>query len=143
LNEFYTQSANTRGLNRLFTVLVARNPEDMGAKNNLAVTAFLLGLQNARAHELAREVFTRYPSNESCASTYAYSLYLQGKRDEALKAFAGVNRSALEQPAIALYYGVVLGTNAPAEATRYLDLAAQGKLLPEEKALLDNARKGL
>ena len=143
LKEIFVKSADTHGLNRLAAALVTQNPNNLAAKNDLAGTALLLGTQNSRTHELAREVFTKFPSNEITASTYAYSLLVQGKRDEAVKAFAGVNRSALEQPSIALYYGLVLGTNSPAEARKYLDLAAGGKLLPEEKALLQDARKKL
>ena len=143
LKEIFVKSADTHGLNRLAAALVTQNPNNLAAKNDLAGTALLLGTQNSRTHELAREVFTKFPSNEITASTYAYSLLVQGKRDEAVKAFAGVNRSALEQPSIALYYGLVLGTNSPAEARKYLDLAAGGKLLPEEKVLLQDARKKL
>jgi hypothetical protein len=62
---------------------------------------------------------------------------------EALQAFAGIKLSALEQPAIALYYGLVLGTNSPAEARKYLALATNGNLLPEEKQLLEAALKRL
>ncbi len=143
LKAIYMKSADTRGLNRLAAALVTQNPNNLAAKNDLAGTALLLGTRTSRAHELAREVFTKFPSNEITASTYAYSLLVQGRRDDAVKAFAGVNRSALEQPSIALYYALVLGTNSPADARRYLDLAAKGKLLPEEKALLDNARNKL
>ncbi len=143
LKEIYIKSADTRGLNRLAAALLAQNPNNDIAKNDLAGTALLLGTQNSRTYELAYEVFAKFPSNEVTASTYAYSLLVQGKRDAAVKAFAGVNPSALKQPEIALYYGLVLGTNSPAEARKYLDLAATGKLLPEEKNLLTDARKRL
>ena len=143
LKEIFVKAADTRGLNRLAAALVTQNPNNLTAKNDLAGTALLLGTQNSRTHELAREVFTKFPSNEITASTYAYSLFVQGRRDEAVKAFSGVKPAALEQPSIALYYGLVLGTNSPANARKYLDLAAQGSLLPEEKALLTEARKKL
>lgn len=143
LKESYVKSADTRGLNRLAAALVAQNPNNLAAKNDLAGTSLLLGTQNSRTHELAREVFTKFPSNEITASTYAYSLLVQGRRDEAVKAFAGVPTAALAQPSIALYYGLVLGTNSPADARKFLNLAATGNLLPEEKTLLDEARKRL
>lgn len=141
LNEIFAKARNTRGLNRLATALLAQNPDNFAAKNDLAGTALLLGTQTGRAHELAREVFTKFPSNEITASTYAYSLLMQGRQAEAVKAFAGVRPAALEQPAIALYYGLVLGTNAPAEARKFLDLATNGNLLPEERMLLQDALK--
>lgn len=143
LKETLTKAGDTRGLNRLASVLVNQNPNNFVAKNDLAGTSLLLGVQTARAHELAREVFSKFPSNEITASTYAFSLYLQGKSPEALRAFAAVPTQALEQPSIALYYGMVLGTNSPTDARKYLDLAAKGNLLREEKALLDETRRKL
>jgi len=143
LKEIYVKAADTRGLNRLAAALVAQNPDNLAAKNDLAGTALLLGTQTSRTHELAREIFTRFPSNEIIASTYAYSLLVQGRREEAMKAFTGVKPAALEQPSIALYYGLVLGTNSPLDARKYLDIAAGGNLLPEEKTLLADARKKL
>jgi hypothetical protein len=143
LNEIYTKTKDTRGLNRLAAALVAQNVDNIAAKNDLAGTALLLGTQTSRTHELAREVFTKFPSNEVTASTYAYSLLVQGRRNEALQAFAGVKPAALEQPSIALYYGLVLGTNSPTEARKYLELATNGNLLPEEKALREDALKRL
>jgi predicted Zn-dependent protease len=96
-----------------------------------------------RAHEFARELFHQYPSNAAFASTYAYSLHLQGRSEEALKAFANLPPQALDQPAIALYYGVILGTNSVAEARKRLELASNGNLLPEEKELLADLRRQL
>ena len=143
LKEIYTQSKDTRGLNRLAAALVAQNPNNLVAKNDLAGTSLLLGTQTTRTHELAHEVFTKFPSNEITASTYAFSLHTQGRHSEAVKAFADVKPESLEQPSIALYYGVILGTNSPREARKYLNLAAKGNLLPEEKALLEDTRKKL
>lgn len=143
LSELLIQAANTRGLNRLCTQLVSQSPENLAAKNNLAITSLLLGTQTSRATELAREVFSRYPSNESFASTYAFSLYQQGQREEALKAFSNLAPESLEKPSIAIYYGLILGTNAPAKATRYLDIASKGELLPEERTLLEKMRAQL
>lgn len=141
LKEIYTRTSDTRGLNRLAGALLAQNPNDDLAKNDLAGTALLLGTQNSRTHELAYEVYAKFPSNEVTVSTYAFSLLVQGKQKDAVKAFANVSPAALKQPAIALYYGLVLGTNSPVEAQKYLELATKGKLLPEEKALLEDARK--
>ncbi len=50
----------------------------------------------------------------------------------------------LENPSIAVYYGVLLAaSDERAKAGKYLDLAETGQLLPEEKALLQSAKKGL
>ena len=45
---------------------------------------------------------------------------------------------------MALYYGVLLSASGqPAQARKYLDLVQPAKLLPEEKQLLETARKAL
>ena len=68
---------------------------------------------------------------------------MQGRREDALKAFAAVKPEVLENPSVAVYFGVILGTNSPVEAAKYLDLAAKGELFPEEKSLAEEMRKRL
>ena len=122
---------------------MSQNPANVAAKNDLAATSLLLSSQLTHAHETARELFSKYPSNAAIASTYAFSLYTQGRFDEARQAFAGVSPAGLEQPDVALYYGLVLGTNSPAEARKYLRIAMRGIQLPEEKALAEETLKRL
>ena len=140
-------SRNTIGLNRLSSLLISQLPENhpgyLGARNNFAATSLLMNQRSTRAAEMARDNFSRNPSNEAFASTYAYSLFLQGRREDALKAFAAVKPEVLENPSVAVYYGVILGTNSPVEAAKYLDLAAKGELFPEEKSLAEEMRKRL
>lgn len=147
LAKLVTESRSTTKLNRLSGILLSQLPENhpdlIFTKNNFAATSLLLNQQMSRANEIARDLFTRYPSNEVLASTYAYSLFIQGKREDAIKAFAAVKPEALENPSVALYYGVILGKSSPIEAAKYLDLAAKGDLLPEEKTLLTEARDKL
>ncbi len=50
----------------------------------------------------------------------------------------------LRPPAIAAYYGIVLaGAGDYARAAGFLDLGEKASLLPEEKALLERARRTL
>lgn len=143
LNEIFFSTGDTRNLNRLYNALYAQTPENLALKNNLAVTTLLLTPQSTRAHELARELHQQNPTNAVFASSHAFSLHLRGQRNDALKVFTAVEPEALKQPSIALYYGLVLGTNSPAEAARYLELATNASLLPEERALLDDLRRAL
>lgn len=141
LNDFYLASNNTRGLHKLYSSVIGYDVADAAAKNNFAATALLLNTQTNRAHELAREVYKVNPQNGIFASTYAYSLYLQGKVDEALRVFERLNPESLTAPSIAVYYGAVLAaTDQRPKALKYLDLAEQGKLLPEEQALVAAVR---
>lgn len=142
LNQMYVATGNSRGLHKLSSTLVAFDTNDLVAKNNLAALSLLLNLQTARAHELAREVYAQGPTNAVFTSTYAYSLHLQGRTDEGLKALQSLPASELEKPNIAAYYGVLLAAAGEADkARKYLDIAAKEKLLPEEKAMIEQARK--
>jgi hypothetical protein len=143
LSDALFAAGDTRGLNRLYGTLHEQNPENLVAKNNYAGTLLLLTPQSLRGRELARELFQRNPSNAVFASTHSFALHLQGDQAGAVQAFAAVEQRALAQPGIALYYALAQGTNSPAEARRYLSLAAPGKLLPEERALLDALRREL
>jgi predicted Zn-dependent protease len=142
LNQLYLATGNTRGLHKLSSTQAAYDANDLAAKNNVAALSLLLNQQTARAHELAREVYSRVPTNAVFVSTYAYSLHLQGRTKEGLKAFESLTASQLEIPSIAAYYGVLLVVDGQTEkAGNYFDLAAKGQLLPEEKAMIEEARK--
>jgi predicted Zn-dependent protease len=69
----------TRSLMQLFKQELDRTPGDLAVKNNLAMTAMLLDAKELKPYDLAREVYQQEPTNASYASTYAFSLYLQGK----------------------------------------------------------------
>jgi len=137
LQQQYTVRLDTRGLQRVYATIAGFNPRDMIAKNNLAAVSLLLNNQMSQAHQLAREIYQANPTNEIFASTYAWSLHVQGKSAEALQTMEKLSPRHLENPAIALYYGALLATNRqPQKAKLYLDIAARSPLLPEEKALL-------
>jgi predicted Zn-dependent protease len=117
------------------------NPADLSARNNLAMTALLLGARELRPQDLAREVYREAPTNSVYASTYAFSLHLQKRSAEALKVFERLKPNELEQAPVALYYAIVLQATGNGErARKYLDIAAGTKLLPEEQKLLLEAQ---
>lgn len=98
----------TRPLMMLFNQELKRSPDNLSLKNNLALTALLLEARELKPHELAREVFTKSPTNAAFASTYAFSLFLQDKNDEALKIMQTLSPRDLENPSVAGYYGLML-----------------------------------
>ena len=125
-------------------MLAELNPKDLDAKNNLAATSMLLKLNLSKAYELAKELYAERPDNAIIASTYAFALHLRGSTPEGLAVLQKLKPESLEDPPVALYYGVLLSASGqPAQARKYLDLAQPAKLLPEEKQLLEAARKGL
>lgn len=144
LARLYQAQGNTRGLNKLFGVLAELNPNDFAAKNNLAATSLLLKLNATKAYELAKEIYAERPDQAIIASTYAFALHLRGCTREGLAVLQKLKPETLDDPPVALYYGVLLSASGqPAQARKYLDLAQPANLLPEEKQLLQTARKAL
>ncbi len=137
-------AGSTRPFMQLINIELRRNPSSLALKNDLAMVALLLNAQELKPHDLAREVYQKDPQNGSVASTYAFSLYSQGKPAEALKVMQSLNSRSLETPEIGSYYGLILKANGHlTEAKSYLKLSAKAHLLPEEKALFDQAKAGL
>lgn len=134
----------TRGLLTLFSRRLSTNPSDNSMKNNLAMTALLLDAQELRPHDLARQVFDASPTNTAFVSSYAFSLHLQGRNEEALKVMQRLNEDQLKAPSIAGYYGLILKANGKGDMAKiFFDLAKNEKMLPEERKMMDRARAGL
>ena len=142
LYQLCASTRNTQGLLDLFGWMLKLDASDAVAKNNVASISLLLNLETNKAHALAREVYQRDPANPVFASTYAYSLHLQGKTQEGLKIFQTLKERDMEKSAIALYYGVLLAASGEAsQAQKYLAQAEKMYLLPEEETLLALAKK--
>jgi len=134
----------TRPLLSLLNRQLAANPDDFSLKNNVAMTAMLLDAQELRPHDLARQVFDASPTNRAFVSSYAFSLYQQGRNEEALKVMDRLSQDQREAPSIAGYYALILKANGKNDlAKRYFELAKDEKMLPEERKLMDRARVGL
>lgn len=136
LARLYAVTDNTRGLNKVYAAMLAVDSNDTRAKNNLAATSLLLKLGLPRAHELSKEIYLQRPQEPVLASTYAYSLHLQGRTKDGIAAMEKLAPESLKTPALALYYGVLLKADGrDADAEPYLALARGARLLPEERAL--------
>jgi predicted Zn-dependent protease len=137
-------SGQTRALMQLYHQQAQRTPSDLAAKNNLAMTAMLLDAQELKPHELALELYQASPTNSSFAATYAFSLYQQGKKTEALKVLNQLDPQQLETASVAPAIGILLeATGDRQKAKRYLELASRFQMLPEERKLIDGARSSL
>ena len=141
LYDFYAGRRDTQELYRVLVHLEKVRPRDRAVCNNLAQISLLLNLDADRANRLAREVYEQEPKNTNYASTYAFSLYLQGDVKKALQVLAGFSEAELEQPQIAAYYGVMLANSGDfSRAAKFLDLGEKASLLPEEEKLVEKAR---
>lgn len=141
LERYYRDTENTRGLLRVYSTAVKNDPSDVVAANNFATAAFLLNTQTAQGHELARKVNERHPEIAEFATTYAYSLHLQGRPAEALAIMNRLPAETLARPDIALFYGVILAASDRQKAEDYLRRAESGRLLPEERELIARVRE--
>jgi predicted Zn-dependent protease len=131
-------AGDTRKLNQLYALLLSFFPQNADIKNNLAVTSLLLKTNMNQAYIWANEVHEQKPDDPGVTSTYAYALHLQGRTQDGLEAMEKLKKDALEQPSIALYFGVLLSAaGEPDKAAHFLALARSGDtMLPEEKQLL-------
>jgi predicted transcriptional regulator len=97
-----------------------------------------------RSHQLAKEAYDRAPNEISCALTYAFSLYRLGRNAEALAIVQGLPTDQLQDSHAAIYVALVLMEASQLdEAKDYMAAAENGKLFPEEKKLLEEAKTKL
>jgi predicted Zn-dependent protease len=117
-------------------------PDDRAVQNNVAQLSLLLNLNTERAQRMARDLHQSEPTNAVYASTYAFGLHAAGDSKKAEQVLGALKPEQLRDPAIAAYYGIILaGAGDHARAAEYLDLGEKAGLLPEEKALLEKARR--
>ncbi len=144
LHNGYVRTRNTRGLFSIYSTLLDRNRTNAMVMNNYASLALLLSTNMPRAHQLAQQVYLAGTNNYAFRSTYAWSLHLQGKTAEALVLMEQISPAQLADPAVASYYGAMLVASGQKEKARmFLDKTQGAAILPEEKALADEARKSL
>lgn len=143
LERLYLAAGNTRGLNKLAAAQARYDAGNYLARTSFAATAMLLKINLSKAYETAKELYSQHPGDVVVASTYAFSLHLQGRTKEGLAILEKLKAPDLESSAASLCYGVLLSANGQsAKAEKYLAIAQRFPLLPEEKALVAAAAKG-
>jgi Flp pilus assembly protein TadD len=142
LQNLYIARRDSAGLRRVYQASMKRDPKDKLARNNFAMLSLLTGKEVPAAHKYAAELHTGEPGNPVFASTYAFSLHLQGRTKEGLEVLRALKPTELANPAVAVYYGILLSAAGEARASKdYLDMSGKAFLLPEELALVVSARK--
>ncbi|MEW6303316.1 MAG: tetratricopeptide repeat protein [Verrucomicrobiota bacterium] len=134
LAKYYYDRGDTANMARALERWLVVEPASVTVKNNLALILLLLERDADRAHQLAREAADASPKNDAVRSTYAYSLFKQGKTSEARDEFAKI---AAPSPSMQLYHALIL--SAAGETNRVRELLAQAdkaRLFPEEQKLL-------
>jgi predicted Zn-dependent protease len=140
LYQIYSQQGDTRKMCWVAARMRQVDPANEMAENNFAMLSLLLENEVDHASNIARQLYNKDPANAVFASTYAYALYLTGKTDEALRIMRSLRTDQLRDPPIATYYAILLAASGSrAEASKFLDLAKNAILLPEEKQLVATA----
>jgi predicted Zn-dependent protease len=141
--ELYEQG-NTIELGSVLSKVCDVDPSDAKIKNCLASVFLLRKTELERAYRLAGEAYSSSTNNPFFISTYAYSLLLQNKQDEALKVVNGIRPEYLQIPSISAYYGVIQAQSGHKDLAKGpLDRAQMAKLLPEEKEMVRMAKASL
>lgn len=145
LEQLYLVAGNTAGLNQLYAKLFSTFPDNANFKNNLAFTCLLLKTNLPQACQWAEEIYAGKTNVPSVASTYAFALYVQGRAREGLAVLQKLDARQLQQPDIAMYYGVLLAAVGDTnDAAPFLKIArAKTQWLPEEKVLFSTASRNL
>lgn len=144
LYRYFAGKGETQNIYRVLLHRSELHPGDRNIQNNFAQLSLLLNLNVDRVQKIARELYEKEPANAAYVSTYAFALYSQDDLDKSLEVMGTLSDAQLHQPEIAAYYGIILAAAGDhARAGEFLDLGEKAKLLPEEKALLEKARRSL
>jgi cytochrome c-type biogenesis protein CcmH/NrfG len=144
LYTYFAKNSDTQNLYRVLLHQIELHPDDLNVQNNFAQLALLLNLNAERGQKIARDIYEKDPKNPAYASTYAFALHVQGDTKKALKVLETLSPDQLQKPEIAAYYGIILAAGGDqARAGEYLDLGDKAMLLPEEKTLMEKARRSL
>jgi predicted Zn-dependent protease len=144
LYRYFVKNGDTENLYRVMLHQLELRPNDLNVQNNFAQLSLLLNLNADRGQKIAREVYEKDPKNEAYVSTYAFALHTQGDTKKALRALENLSSEQLHKPEIAAYYGIMLAAAGDqGRAREFLDLGEKASLLPQEKALLEKARRSL
>lgn len=141
--QWYSQGATAK-LQDLFSKSQLADPSDIHIKNNLANVLMLRKTDLDKAYRLAKEAYDDSPNDPFIVSTYAYSLMLQSKSDEALKLLDNLKPQYLQNPSVAAYYGIIEAESGHKDLARpCLARADKAKLLPEEMQMVRLAQASL
>jgi predicted Zn-dependent protease len=140
LQKTYTKEHDSRGLYRLLKRELALNPTNPQARNSVALMSLLLGENLENASKTAQELYTNNPENRVITVTYAFSLHLRKRNKEALDVMNQLKES-LRDPDIAVYYALMLASAGETDKAReFFKLGETSDLLPEERAMVNQAQ---
>jgi lipopolysaccharide biosynthesis regulator YciM len=144
LRQLYRAKDETNKLYEVLQRLHESSPNEAPITADLARLGLSLGESTERSHQLAKEAYDRAPNEVNCAVTYAFSLHRLSRNAEALAIIQSLPPDQLHDPHAAVYVALVLVDAGQLERAKdYIGSAENGKVYPEEKKLLDEAKASL
>ena len=142
LDALYKLYRANNDLKKLYDVLQRlhdASPNEIGITANLARLGLNIDQNTKQSQELARQAYERAPDDVSCAVTYAFSLYAQGRTTEGLEILQKLPPEALHESHAAVYAAVLLlDVNQTDSAKEYIQVAKRGPIYAEEKRVLED-----
>jgi hypothetical protein len=144
LRQLYRAKDETTKLYAVLQRLHESSPNEAPITADLARLGLNLGENTESSHQLAKEAYDRTPNEIDCAVTYAFSLHRLGRNAEALAIIQSLPPEQLHDTHAAVYVALVLVEGNELEGAKdYIAAAENGKLYPEEKKLLEEAKTKL
>ncbi len=135
------ENTDAAQLQRLAGMLAKADPKSVVHRNNYAFYSLLTRAEEGDPHREAERLFSEDPKNADIVLTRGLSLYQQGKSAEAAALTGGLSAEDMKKPRVTLYHAIFLtGAGESAKAQEWVAVARQGKMLPEEKAMLERAK---
>jgi hypothetical protein len=144
LRQLYRAKNETTKLYSVLQRLHESSPNEAPITADLARLGLNLGENTESSHQLAKEAYDRAPNEVDCAVTYAFSLHRLARNAEALAIIQSVPPERLHDSHAAVYVALVLVEGNELDGAKdYIATGENGKLYPEEKKLLEEAKTKL
>ena len=139
--EIAARNRNTAQMRAISKLRMKADPRSLEARNNFACLSLLIRSTEGGIHEIADALYKEAPDNPDVVATYAFSLYRREKPAEAISAMQKLKPEQLREPPVARYLGIFLAAAGHGEeAGESLSLGEKGFILPEETALISEAK---
>jgi len=144
LRQLYRAKNETTKLYVVLQRLHESSPNEAPITADLARLGLNLDESSESSHQLAKDAYDRAPNDVNCALTYAFSLRHLARNAEALAIIQGLPPEQLRDSHAAVYVALLLAEGNELDGAKdYIVVAENGKLFPEEKTLLEEAKRKL
>ena len=144
LRRLYRSKNETGKLYEILERLHESSPNEAPITSDLARLGLDVEQNTERSHQLAKEAYDRARNEVNCAVTYAFSLSRLGRNAEGLAIIQNLPPDQLHDQHAAVYVALLLAEASQLDgAQEYIAAAESGKIYPEEKKLLDEAKTKL